>query len=450
MSPAEMERRGFDIPLLIGGATTSRVHTAVKIHPRYEQRPDGLCHRRQPRRRRGLGAALAGDSSRYVADDPGRIREGRRGPRPDARPKSSACRWPRPARTPSRPTGRAYEPPKPTFLGTKVFESYDLADLARYIDWTPFFQAWEMKGRYPADPRRRQAGAGGAAALGRRAGDAGQDPGGSWFRPKAVIGFWPANALATTSPLHRRERRDRAGDLLHACASSCPSRRTAEPGAGRFRRAGRAAAGLHRRLRGHRRPRGTAQSPNASSAPTTTIPPSSSRPSPTASPRPSPSAARAVRKEFWGYAPDEAITPDELLQEKYRGIRPAPGYPAQPDHTEKTTLFRLLNAKARIGVDSPRATPCGPARRSPASLSHPDAYYFGVAKVERDQVEDYARRKGMAVAEVERWLGRSSTTRRHPGRRLTARLDLRPAGRLCCQQRGDLSRPACGPRKTIR
>jgi 5-methyltetrahydrofolate--homocysteine methyltransferase len=113
-----------------------------------------------------------------------------------------------------------------------------------------------------------------------------------------------------------------------------------------------------------------------------------------------------VRKEFWGYAPDEQSSPDDLILEKYRGIRPAPGYPAQPDHTEKTTLFRLLNARQRIGVELTEGYAMWPGSSvSGLYLSHPDAYYFGVAKVERDQVEDYARRKGMEVREVERWLG---------------------------------------------
>ena len=113
-----------------------------------------------------------------------------------------------------------------------------------------------------------------------------------------------------------------------------------------------------------------------------------------------------VRKEFWGYAPDESISADDLIQEKYRGIRPAPGYPAQPDHTEKATLFRLLNAKQRIGVELTEGYAMWPGSSvSGLYFSHPDAYYFGVAKVERDQVEDYSRRKGMAVREVERWLG---------------------------------------------
>jgi 5-methyltetrahydrofolate--homocysteine methyltransferase len=113
-----------------------------------------------------------------------------------------------------------------------------------------------------------------------------------------------------------------------------------------------------------------------------------------------------VRREFWGYAPDEAFAPDELIGEPYRGIRPAPGYPAQPDHTEKVTLFRLLDAEKRIGVRLTESYAMWPGSSvSGLYLAHPDSYYFGVAKVERDQVEDYARRKGMPIAEVERWLG---------------------------------------------
>ena len=156
---AEMEREGFDIPLLIGGATTSRVHTAVKIHPRYERGPDGLRHRRQPRRRRRLEPALAGGARpayvetvraeyRKVADAHARA---------EARQAAPAAR-PRRAPTRIKIDWAAYAPPKPTFLGTRVFENYDLAELARYIDWTPFFQTWELKGRYPGDPRGREAG----------------------------------------------------------------------------------------------------------------------------------------------------------------------------------------------------------------------------------------------------------------------------------------------------
>jgi len=115
---------------------------------------------------------------------------------------------------------------------------------------------------------------------------------------------------------------------------------------------------------------------------------------------------RKVRTELWGYAPDEPFDVDALIAEQYRGIRPAPGYPAQPDHTEKATLFRLLDAEARIGVRLTESYAMWPASSvSGLYLAHPEAYYFGVAKVERDQVEDYARRKGMAVGEVERWLG---------------------------------------------
>ena len=112
-----------------------------------------------------------------------------------------------------------------------------------------------------------------------------------------------------------------------------------------------------------------------------------------------------VRRELWGYAPDETLSPDELIAESYRGIRPAPGYPAQPDHTEKATLFRLLDAEARIGVTLTESFAMWPgASVSGIYIAHPEAHYFGVAKVERDQVEDYAARKGMAIAEVERWL----------------------------------------------
>ena len=168
---SEMEREGFDIPLLIGGATTSRVHTAVKIHPQYTHGP--TVHVHDASRAVGVVSALLSKEQRpaYVADVKAEY-EKVAAKHAQSEPKSSACRSPRRATMRSRPTGPSYAPPKPTFLGTKVFESYDLHELARYIDWTPFFQAWEMKGRYPAHPRRPGAGPGRAPALGRRAGDA--------------------------------------------------------------------------------------------------------------------------------------------------------------------------------------------------------------------------------------------------------------------------------------
>ncbi|MEO6395013.1 MAG: methionine synthase [Devosia sp.] len=402
---SEMEREGFDIPLLIGGATTSRVHTAVKIHPQYTNGP--TVHVHDASRAVGVVSALLSKEQRpaYVADVKAEYekvaakhaqseRDKQRLSLSAARENAFKTEW------------TSYTPPRPSFLGTRVFESYDLSELARYIDWTPFFQAWEMKGRYPAlldDPEQGPAARqlwDDAQAMLREVLQK------SWFRPKAVIGFWPANAAGDDIKLFTGE--DRAEELatLYTLRQQLSKQKdrpnlaladfVAPPGTPDYVGAFVVTAGLEEQLIAERFER---KNDDYSAIVIKAL-----------ADRFAEAFAEAlherVRKEFWGYAPDEAASPDDLLQEKYRGIRPAPGYPAQPDHTEKTTLFRLLNAKQRIGVELTESYAMWPGSSvSGLYLSHPGAHYFGVAKVERDQVEDYARRKGMAVREVERWLG---------------------------------------------
>ncbi len=402
---SEMEREGFDIPLLIGGATTSRVHTAVKIHPQYHGGP--TVHVHDASRAVGVVSALLSKEQRpaYVADVKAEYEkvakrhaeaeaEKQRLPLSAARENGFKTDW------------ANYVPPKPSFLGTKVFESYDLNELARYIDWTPFFQAWEMKGRYPGlldDPNQ------GPAA--RQLWDDAQNLlrevlQKNWFRPKAVIGFWPANSVGDDIRLFTDESRNEELATLYTLRQQLSKQKdrpnlaladfVAPTGTPDYVGAFVVTAGLEENLIAERFER---QNDDYSAIVIKAL-----------ADRFAEAFAEAmherVRKEFWGYAPDEAITPDELIQEKYRGIRPAPGYPAQPDHTEKTTLFRLLNARQRIGVELTESYAMWPGSSvSGLYFSHPDANYFGVAKVERDQVEDYSRRKGMAVKEVERWLG---------------------------------------------
>ena len=173
---AEMEREGFDIPLLIGGATTSRVHTAVKIHPRYGSGPDGLCQRRQPRGRRRVEPAVDRSAKDgYVETVRAEYRKVADAHRARRKPTSCGCRSPRRAPMRTQIDWASYEPPKPSFLGTRAFENWDLAELARYIDWTPFFQTWELKGRYPKILEDEAQGAAARAAVRRRAGDAAED-----------------------------------------------------------------------------------------------------------------------------------------------------------------------------------------------------------------------------------------------------------------------------------
>ena len=402
---AEMEREGFDIPLLIGGATTSRVHTAVKIHPQYTSGP--TVHVNDASRAVGVVSALLSKEQRpaYVADVKAEYEkvarrhaeaeaEKQRLPLAAARANAFKTDW------------SAYTPPKPSFLGTRVFESYDLNELHRYIDWTPFFQAWEIRGRYPAvldDPERGPAARQlweDAQAMLREVLQK------NWFRPKAVIGFWPANSVGDDIRLYTDDSRSEELATFYTLRQQLGKLKdkpnlaladfVAPVGTPDYIGGFVVTAGLEEHLIAERFER---KNDDYSAIVIKAL-----------ADRFAEAFAEAmherVRKEFWGYAADEHATPDELILEKYRGIRPAPGYPAQPDHTEKTTLFRLLNARQRIGVELTEGYAMWPGSSvSGLYLSHPEAYYFGVAKVERDQVEDYARRKGMAVREVERWLG---------------------------------------------
>jgi len=402
---SEMEREGFTLPLLIGGATTSRVHTAVKIHPQYHGGP--TVHVHDASRAVGVVSSLLSNEQRptYVADvraEYERLAEKHR--QSEAEKQRTSLAAARANRF--KPNWDGYMPPKPSFLGTRVFESYDLAEIAKYIDWTPFFQAWELKGRFPAvldDPAQ------GPAA--RQLWDDAQKMlkeviQKNWFRPKAVIGFWHANQVGDDIRLYTDEDRQdqlatfftlrqqlsKTGGKPHMALADFVAPEGTPDYLGGFV----VTAGLEENVIAERFER---RNDDYSSILIKAL-----------ADRFAEAFAELmherVRKEFWGYGASETFAPTELVGEPYAGIRPAPGYPAQPDHTEKTTLFHLLNAKQRIGVELTESYAMWPGSSvSGIYLSHPESFYFGVAKVERDQVEDYAKRKGMAIREVERWLG---------------------------------------------
>jgi 5-methyltetrahydrofolate--homocysteine methyltransferase len=403
----EMEREGFDLPLLIGGATTSRVHTAVKIHPHYARgqavyvtdasRAVGVVSSLLSPEAKGPYVETIRAEYRKVADAHARSEaDKQRLPLGKARANRMKIDW------------AAYQPPKPTFTGTRVFRTYDVAELVPYIDWTPFFQTWELKGRFPAILEDEKQGAA-ARQLYEDAQDMlRQIVEERWFNPKAIIGFWPANAVGDDIRLYTGESRSETLATLHGLRQQllrkdgrpnlCIADFVApgETGLSDYVGAFVVTAGIEEVRIAERFERANDDYRSI------LVKALADRFAEALAER----MHERVRKEFWAYAPDESFSGEDLLREEYRGIRPAPGYPAQPDHTEKETLFELLQAERRIGVKLTESCAMWPGSSvSGLYLAHPEAYYFGVAKVERDQVEDYARRKGMSIPEVERWLG---------------------------------------------
>lgn len=367
---SELEREGFDVPLLIGGATTSRVHTAVKINPRYSL--GQTVYVTDASRAVGVVSSLLSPEVRdsykktvraeylKVADAHARNEaEKRRLPLSQARANAFRIDW------------DAHQPKVPSFLGTRVFEGWDLAELARYIDWTPFFQTWELKGVFPKilDDERQGAAArqlfeDAQAMVEKIVAEA-------WFAPKAVIGFWPAASMGDDVRLFADEVREAELATFFTLRQQMV-KRDGRPNVALADFVAPAASGKRDYVGGFVVTAGIEEVAIAERFERANDDYSSIMVKALADRFAEAFAERMheyVRKELWGYAPDEAFTPQELIAEPYAGIRPAPGYPAQPDHTEKETLFRLLDAEAAIGVRLTRAMRCGRALRYRASMS---------------------------------------------------------------------------------
>ncbi|AJC80308.1 methionine synthase [Rhizobium etli bv. phaseoli str. IE4803] len=404
---AEMERQGFEIPLLIGGATTSRVHTAVKIHPGYNKgqaiyvtdasRAVGVVSALlSPETRQGYVDDTRAEYAKVAAAHARSEAEKVRLPLPRARENAHKIDWP------------AYQPTKPQFFGTRVFEDYDLADLAKYIDWTPFFQTWELRGRFPAileDEKQGEAARAlwaDAQAMLKKIIDE------KWFRPRAVIGFWPAGAVGDDIRLFTDESRSKELATFYTLRQQL-SKRDGRANVALSDFVAPVTSGVEDYVGGFVVTAGIEEIAIAERFERANDDYSSILVKALADRFAEAFAERMheqVRREYWGYARDEHLSNEDLIGEAYAGIRPAPGYPAQPDHTEKKTLFKLLDAEHTAGVKLTESYAMWPGSSvSGLYIGHPDSYYFGVAKVERDQVEDYAKRKGMEVSEVERWLG---------------------------------------------
>ena len=405
---AEMERQGFDIPLLIGGATTSKMHTAVKVAPNYES--GQAIYVTDASRAVGVVSALLSEGERQtfveqIRADYAKMAEGharkeagkRRLDLSEARANAFQCDW------------KTCPPMAPSFLGVKCFDDIDLEKLVEFIDWTPFFQTWELKGRYPRilddkvyGPEARKL-FDDARDLLNRIVD------GKWLTARAVIGFWPANSIGDDIELYVDDTRNERLAIFHTLRQQMAR-------ANRNDRAHTALAdfiapkqsGIGDYIGGFAVTTGHGEEEALARYVKSTDDYSSIMLKALADRLAEALAEymhREVRCKYWGYAPDESLTNEQLIAEKYQGIRPAPGYPAQPDHTEKGTLFQLLDATRAAGIMLTENYAMQPGS-SVAGLyfAHCDAHYFGVGKVERDQVTDYAARKGWTIEEAERWL----------------------------------------------
>jgi 5-methyltetrahydrofolate--homocysteine methyltransferase len=403
---AEMEREGFDLPLLIGGATTSRVHTAVKISPNYRRsqaiyvtdasRAVGVVSGLMSREERPKAIAKVREEYRSMAESYARGQaEKARAMLAEARANKLKLDW------------AGYTPPKPTFLGTRSFHAYDLAELARYIDWTPFFHAWELKGAYPRILQDDKYGDAARQLFDDAQGLLKQLIEEKWLTANGVIGFWPANSVGDDIELYTDETRSKRLATLHTLRQQM----TREPGKPNLALADYVApkeTGLVDYVGGFAVTAGIGEENVARRFERANDDYSKIMVKALAD-RLAEAFAEAlhekVRKELWAYAPDEKLTNEQLIGEEYAGIRPAPGYPAQPDHTEKQTLFDLLGAEKATGIKLTESYAMWPAAAvSGLYFSHPESRYFGVGKIGRDQVSDYAARKGWSLEEAERWL----------------------------------------------
>ncbi|MGN6192619.1 MAG: methionine synthase [Rhodanobacteraceae bacterium] len=397
----EMKRREFKIPLLIGGATTSRAHTAIKIEPNYET---ACVWVKDASRAVGVAQSLV---SKELVDgflakvraEYAEVRERHRNRGPakrlvslkDARANGSKFDW------------KTYAPPAPNKPGITVIDDIPIPELLKVTDWTPFFQAWELHGHYPAILNDPVVGAQARELFDDAQKILKQIIDERWLRTKAVIGFWPVSRVGDDLELvdgdervvlhHLRQQADKPVERPNLCLADfiAPKETGVQDWIGGF--AVTAGLGIEEHLERFRK-----DNDDYSAIILKAL-----------ADRMAEALAewthREVRTKYWGFAPDEHLGNEDLIAEKWRGIRPAPGYPACPDHTEKATLFKLLDATNNADIELTEGFSMYPAAAvSGWYFSHPDSQYFVVGKLTKDQVEDYAERKGWTLAEAERWL----------------------------------------------
>ena len=405
----EMQRLDFHLPLMIGGATTSKAHTAVKIEPHYKN--DIALYVSDASRCVNVASQLLSETAKpkLVSDareEYDKIRE-RRKQRGD-RTKLVSLKEAR-ARAPEI-NFENYVPPKPSFTGTKLFESYDLAELEPYIDWTPFFISWDIAGKYPQvfdDPKRGEAARNlfdDAQIILRKMIDEKR------VTASGVIGFWPAHRRGDDIVVYKDDSRSEELTTLHHLRQQddkAPNKSmmtlsdfVAEEGTEHCDYIGGFAV-----TTGIGAEEMSLEYKNANDDYNAIMVKGlADRLAEAFAER----MHQRVRKEFWGYNSDETLGNEDLIKERYHGIRPAPGYPACPDHTEKATLFELLDATVQTGIEITESFAMFPtAAVSGWYFSHPESKFFAVGKIGVDQVEDYAERKGLSKAEAERWLAPS-------------------------------------------
>jgi 5-methyltetrahydrofolate--homocysteine methyltransferase len=405
----EMQRLGYTQPLLIGGATTSPAHTAVKIDPQYA---GGVIYVKDASRSVGICQQLVGDATRGAFVTQAKAEHERR--REQHRNKSAKA----PQLSLSQARARkhkidwnAYQPPAPAFLGVRTFEDYPLEELVRYIDWMPFFNAWEFAGKFPDILRDPVVGEAASALYEDAVRMLDTLVKERWLEARAVIGFFPANSVGDddidvyadesrrvhlTRLHHLRQQKAKPQGHAQLCLADfvapAPSGRADHIGA--F--AVTAGIGIEKHVARFEAAHDDYRSIMLKALADRLAEAFAER------------LHERVRREFWGYAAEEALDSAALIREEYRGIRPAPGYPACPDHSEKAALWRLIDPERRAGIRLTESFAMFPtAAVSGWYFSHPEAHYFGVGQIDRDQVQSYAERRGLTLAEAERWLAPS-------------------------------------------
>jgi 5-methyltetrahydrofolate--homocysteine methyltransferase len=403
----EMQRQGFTIPLMIGGATTSKTHTAVKIEPNYK---GTVIHVLDASRSVSVASSLLTKdedaSSNFILSlksEYEKIRVGHAGRQShkeylkleDARKNKVNIDW------------KNFNSIEPTFLGTKVFEDYDLSELRNYIDWTPFFQSWELAGKFPQILEDHIVGEEAKKLFDDANEMLDKIISEKWLQAKAVIGFWPVksdgddieiytgiesrNILATCH--HLRQQNKKAPGQPNFCLSDfiLPKEVEGIDFMGGF--AVSTGFGIEEKIK-----KFESEHDDYSSILLKAL---ADRLAEAFAER----MHERVRKEFWGFSPNENWDNSQLIEEEYQGIRPAPGYPACPDHTEKSTLFQLLQVKESVGIELTESYAMYPASSvSGWYFSHPESKYFGLGMIGKDQTSSYSKRKNISLPDVERWL----------------------------------------------